>query len=154
MNKISFEEYLSENETLTYRNTGSSMMPLLKEGRDLFTVRRLEEDESPKVEDVVLFRRKGTDGEMKYVLHRMICDHGKTFDFLGDNCINPEKNVPREDVLGIMTEYVRKGKTYKVTDRAFLRYSFRIRVFRRPRIFYKKCRFKLAKIFRKLFPRK
>ena len=145
MDKISFEEYLSKNETLTYRNTGSSMMPLLKEGRDLFTVRRLEKDESPKVEDVVLFRRKGADGEMKYVLHRMISDHGKTFDFLGDNCVNAEKNVPREDVL---------GKTCKVSDRAFLRYSFRIRLFRRPRIFYKKCRFKLAKIFRKLFPRK
>ena len=154
MDKISFEEYLSKNETLTYRNTGSSMMPLLKEGRDLFTVRRLNEGESPKVEDVVLFRRKGSDGQMKYVLHRMIRDHGQNFDFLGDNCVNEERNVPREDVLGIMTEYVRKGKNFKVTDLAFRRYSFRIRFFRRPRIAYKKFRFKLAKFYRKVFPRK
>ena len=154
MDKISFEEYLSKNETLTYRNTGSSMMPLLKEGRDLFTVRRIHDGERPKVEDVVLFRRKGADGEMKYVLHRMIRDHGETFDFLGDNRVNEEKKVPREDILGIMTEYVRKGKTYKVTDRAFRRYSLRIRLFRRPRIFFKKCRFKLAKAYRKMFPKK
>ena len=36
----SIEDYLNERGTLTYSNVGTSMMPLLRQGRDLFTVRK------------------------------------------------------------------------------------------------------------------
>lgn len=35
---ISFEDYLSENDSLPDSNKGVSMLPLLREGKDLFTV--------------------------------------------------------------------------------------------------------------------
>ena len=38
LESISFEDYLSKYGSLTYRNRGVSMMPLLKQGRDLFTL--------------------------------------------------------------------------------------------------------------------
>ena len=35
-----YEECLEKYGTLTYRNVGVSMLPLLKQGRDIFTVRK------------------------------------------------------------------------------------------------------------------
>ena len=37
---ISYEQYLNEHGELTYKNKGSSMRPLLRAGRDLFTVKK------------------------------------------------------------------------------------------------------------------
>ena len=39
MTRLSYEEYLRKYHTLTYKNVGVSMLPLLKQGRDSFTVR-------------------------------------------------------------------------------------------------------------------
>ena len=35
---INYEEYIEKNGSLTYTNVGTSMMPLLRQGKDLFTV--------------------------------------------------------------------------------------------------------------------
>ena len=35
---VSYEEYLNKHGTLTNTNVGVSMLPLLRQGRDLFTV--------------------------------------------------------------------------------------------------------------------
>lgn len=51
-----YEEYLQKNGSLTYTNVGTSMMPLLKQHRDLFTVRK-KGKERCKAGDVVLYRR-------------------------------------------------------------------------------------------------
>ena len=40
MNNLSYEEYLEKYGTMTYSNVGISMMPLLRQGKDLFTVRK------------------------------------------------------------------------------------------------------------------
>ena len=49
-----YEEYLEKNGTLTYSNVGTSMMPLLRQGKDLFTVTR-KGPERCKAGDVVLY---------------------------------------------------------------------------------------------------
>ena len=38
MNKSSFEEQLEKNERLIYTNKGDSMMPLIKQNRDLVVI--------------------------------------------------------------------------------------------------------------------
>ena len=58
--KTAYEEYLRKYHTLTYKNVGVSMLPLLKQGRDPFTVREMKQGESCKLWDVVLYIR-GTD---------------------------------------------------------------------------------------------
>ena len=40
--KTAYEEYLRKYHTLTYKNVGVSMLPLLKQGRDSFTVREMK----------------------------------------------------------------------------------------------------------------
>ena len=48
MTRLSYEEYLRKYHTLTYKNVGVSMLPLLKQGRDSFTVREVKPGESCK----------------------------------------------------------------------------------------------------------
>ena len=106
MTRLSYEEYLRKFHTLTYKNVGVSMLPLLKQGRDSFTVREVKQGESCKLWDVVLYKR-GTD---QYVLHRIIKVYEDFYDILDDNCIGIERGIKKTDVLGVMTDFTHKGK--------------------------------------------
>ena len=55
MSKTTYEEYLKRYGSLTYKNTGTSMLPLLKQGRDAIVVWAVGEYETCKKWDVVLY---------------------------------------------------------------------------------------------------
>jgi len=114
----SYESYLAQYGSLTYRNKGVSMLPLLKEGRDLFTVEPRPEARCRKY-DVVLYRRPPD----QYVLHRIIRVRDRDYVILGDNCVNREYGVTDDDIVGVMTSFVRKGRTYSVEDWRYRLYS-------------------------------
>lgn len=138
MNKVSFEQYLADRGQLTYRNTGVSMEPLLRQGRDLFTVDRKTEARCGKY-DVILYRRDPD----QYVLHRVIDVGPQDYVTLGDNCAAPEYGIREEDVLGVMSSFVRKGKVYRVDD---FRYRLYVFLWCRPY----RLRLFLRKVIRKL----
>lgn len=143
--KTSYEEYLRKYHTLTYKNVGVSMLPLLKQGRDSFTVREVKQGESCKLWDVVLYKR-GTD---QYVLHRIIKVYEDSYDILGDNCIGIERGIKKTDVLGVMTDFTHKGKQCKTGD---IGYRLYVWLWCRPyklRIFLKKIRMRLQSVLRK-----
>ena len=119
---LSIAGYLERNGTLTYTNVGTSMMPLLKQGRDLFTVRAKAPGERFAVGDVVLYRRPPD----KNVLHRIVEVTENGYVMLGDNCVRREYGIAEDDVIGVMTGYVRRGKAHSVTEPAYLRYTSRI----------------------------
>lgn len=106
MSKTTYEEYLKRYGSLTYKNTGTSMLPLLKQGRDAFIVRAVGEYETCKKWDVVLYKRPPES----YVLHRVVRVLGNSYDILGDNCIGIERNIPKDAVIGVMTGFIRNGK--------------------------------------------
>ena len=137
--QLSIGGYLDQNGSLTYSNVGRSMMPLLKEGRDLFTVERMEGRR--KVGDVVLYRRPPD----KYVLHRVVEVKDGSYVILGDNCANREYGITDEDILGVMTGFVRKGKTYTVSCASYRLYTSYILRTEKIRTGLKKLRFKLAR---------
>ena len=116
-NAISFEEYLDKNGTLTYTNRGASMEPLLRAGRDLFTVTKKGAARC-RVGDVVLFRRGDS-----YVLHRIVAVRPDDYILLGDNCLNKETGITDRDIIGVMTGYVRKGKAHSTDDFGYMLYS-------------------------------
>lgn len=137
---MTYEEYLEQNGTLTYRNIGTSMLPLLKQGRDLFTVTRKTQERCKKF-DVVLYR-----SGRNYVLHRVVKVRKEDYVILGDNCLKKEYGIRDEDILGVMTEYVRKGKRQSCRSLTFRVYSMfwvssypiRLAAFRLKR-FVKRC---------------
>lgn len=118
MNKTTYEEYLEKNGTLIYRNVGVSMLPLIKQGRDLFIVKKKSANRCKKY-DVVLFKR----ADNKYVLHRIIKVNPNDYIIRGDNCVNKEYGVKDEDIIGVMTSFIRKGKEYSVDNRLYKLYS-------------------------------
>ena len=116
-NLTNIEDYLKKNGTLTYTFRGTSMYPLLKQGRDLFTVTSKTSERCNKY-DVVLYRGP----EHKYILHRVIKVCRNDYIIQGDNCITKEYGVRDEDIIGVMTSFQHKGKTFDVSDRKYLLY--------------------------------
>lgn len=111
MNNSSLEEVLERDGRLTYTNVGVSMMPLLKQGRDLFTIEKKTGERCRKY-DVALYRLKPN----VYVLHRIVEVREHDYVFLGDNCVNREYGITDDDILGVMTSFVRRGRTCRVED--------------------------------------
>ena len=124
MNKTNIPQYLAEHGELTYRIVGVSMNPLLRQDRDLITVLRSDlakKDENGRFHnhEVVLYQRH-SDGA--YVLHRIVEVREKDYVILGDNCEKREYGITDEDILGVMTSFVRDGKTVPVTDPLYKAY--------------------------------
>lgn len=116
-NNTSLETYLKENGTLLYAIRGVSMLPLLRQDRDLVMLERPRERCRPG--DVVLYRRASG----QYVLHRVIAVRPADYVILGDNCANREYGVTDDDILGVMTGFVRNGREHSVTERGYRLYT-------------------------------
>lgn len=114
--RSSFEELLQQNGFLTYKTRGISMNPMLKQNRDLVTVRpftgRLEKY------DIPLYRKTGGG----YLLHRIIKVRDNDYVIRGDNTYVKEY-VPDDRIVGVLTEFRRKDKTHSVIETGFKAYS-------------------------------
>lgn len=106
---MKFEAYLDTYGELTYRFQGVSMMPMLRQGRDTFTVAK-KTDTRCKKYDVALYRR----GE-QYVLHRVVKVTQDAYVFLGDNCLYKEYNIRDADILGLMVSFQRDSREFSAT---------------------------------------
>lgn len=144
MINTTYEEYLEKHGEMTYGNVGVSMMPLLKQGRDLFTVKKKGKKRCKKY-DVVLYRRPPNS----YVLHRIIEVRKNDYVILGDNCINKEYGITDDDILGVMTRYVHKGKEHTVNETGYRLYSHIWCDLSVIRIFFMRVKLKLKRLIKK-----
>jgi len=117
MIKTTYEEILDTKGSFTYTNVGVSMLPMIKQGRDLFTISK-KQGRCEKY-DVVLYKRPPAS----YVLHRVVEVREKDYVILGDNCYNKEYGIKDEDIIGVLTSFVRKGKEYSVDHRGYHIYA-------------------------------
>ncbi len=97
------EDVLREKGYIAFKNRGISMLPFLREGKDLIFIKN--QKENFKKNDIVLFRRK--DGQL--VLHRITGKKDGKYFIMGDNCISGE-TVDEEQILGVFEKAVRNGK--------------------------------------------
>ena len=137
-----FEELLERDGYLVYKTRGVSMQPMLRQNRDLVTIRvpasRL------KKYDVALYKRNDA-----YVLHRVIAVRDDHYLIRGDNTYALE-TVPDSAVIGVLTGFQRKGKQIEVSHRGYRCYT-RIWNFIYPvRVFCVRLRCMAVRIARKL----
>ena len=104
MNKSNFEEILARDGRLFYTNVGDSMMPLIKQGRDLLVIEKTTR--KPKKYDIPLYKRDNG----QYVLHRILKVRENDYVICGDNRWSKETGITDRHIIGVLTTLVRKGK--------------------------------------------
>ena len=113
MIKTTYEEELNRTGKFTYTCSGISMLPLLHQHKDLFTIEK-KHGRYDKY-DVVLYKRP----PKSFVLHRIVEVREKDYVILGDNCLNKEYGITDDEILGVMTSFVRNGKEYSVNHKGY-----------------------------------
>ena len=118
MAESSFEEILSRDGRLIYSNVGDSMLPLLRQGRDLLIV------EQPKGRlkkyDVPLYRRDNGQA----VLHRILKVRENDYVICGDNRFRREYGVTDAQILGVLESLVRGGREIPLRGWKYRLYEF------------------------------
>ena len=107
---MTFEDEINRKGNLVYTNIGDSMMPLLRQKRDLVILKKPEG--RLKKYDVPLYRRDNG----KYVLHRVLKVRKKDYVICGDNRYHKEYGITDRHIIGVLASVVRDGKTISVTD--------------------------------------
>lgn len=107
------KETLETGGTFSLTVTGTSMYPFILGNRDKVTLSAITQP--LRKYDVPLYRRD--DGT--FVLHRIIrVEKDGTYTCCGDHQWWQERGLRRDQMIGIATSYVRKGK--KLTNRNVL----------------------------------
>jgi hypothetical protein len=134
--KLKIEDVLRLKGKYIGPTVGVSMLPLLKNRRDTVVVQAKTERLKPL--DVALYKRGDA-----YVLHRVIAVKEGGYIIRGDNCYSDE-NIPEDWVIGVLTEFFRKGKHVLCTDEKYLKYAQnRVKTYKTRRFFVMiKCKAK------------
>lgn len=101
----SFEEVLNKQQAIIYTNIGYSMMPLLRQKRDVIEIRKKGPGRCKKY-DVVLYRRRS-----RYILHRILKVLPEGYIIAGDHNAFIETDVTDDMILGVMNRVIRNGKS-------------------------------------------
>lgn len=116
MNKSTFEEQIQKNGKLIYTNVGDSMMPLIRQDKDLLIIEKV--NGRLKKYDVPLYKRDSG----QYVLHRILKVRENDYVICGDNRWRREYGISDRHIIGVLTGIVRDGKTILVTDKKYQLY--------------------------------
>lgn len=116
MNKSTFEEEIQRTGKLVYTNVGDSMMPMIRQNRDLLIIEKV--NGRLKKYDVPLYKRDSG----QYVLHRILKVRQNDYVLCGDNRCHKETGITDRHVIGVLIGIVCDGKTISVRDRKYRLY--------------------------------
>lgn len=109
------QEKLAQGQSVRFMPNGISMLPMLREGRDSVVLspvfRRLRKYDLP------LYRRD--DG--RFVLHRVV-EVGTDYVCVGDNQFLPERGIRQDQIIALVTAFVRDGREISVRSFAYQMY--------------------------------
>ena len=117
MDKSTFEEELERTGRLVYTNLGNSMMPLIRQQKDLIIIKQVKEP--LKRYDVPLYKRDS--GE--YVLHRILKVNKQGYVLCGDNRWNREYGITDKHIIGVLDGIVRDGEEIAVSNWKYRLYA-------------------------------
>lgn len=113
-----YEEELERRGSFIFKNVGTSMMPLLRQHKDLFLIESKNSRDIRKY-DVVLYKR--ANGQ--YVLHRILKLQEKDYVLCGDHQYRREQGITYNQILGVMTAVIRDDKTIAVSSWQYKLYT-------------------------------
>ena len=116
MTKSTFEEQLEKNGKLIYTNVGDSMMPLIRQGRDLLIIEPVRG--RLKKYDVPLYKRDSG----QYVLHRILKVRRNDYVICGDNRWAKESGITDRHIIGVLTAVICNGREVSVNSRKYKLY--------------------------------
>lgn len=96
---------------------GTSMLPLLRQGRDWVTVIRPKKD--LKARDIILYKRKNG----AYVLHRILDLSPDGYVLCGDNQDYMENGVQQDQIIGVVNGFGINGRRYSTDSRSMRVYE-------------------------------
>lgn len=114
----SLESALEEIGYILIDFKGTSMLPMLKTGRDRVEI--YSTNERLKRGDIALYKR--ADGT--YVLHRVMRVENDSYVFCGDNHYFLEYGVKDCQILGVMRGYY-KGEKHILLDKSFCYFIYK-----------------------------
>lgn len=114
-----FEEVIAQEGKLIYTNVGDSMLPLIRQDKDLLIIEKTSG--RLKKYDVPLYRRDSG----QYVLHRILKVRQHDYILCGDNRYHRESGITDRHIIGVLTAVVRDGKEISVKD---WRYRIYVRI--------------------------
>ena len=103
MSKTTFEDILNRDGRLIYSSVGDSMLPMIRQGRDLLVIE--EPKGRLKKYDIPLYKRDNG----RYVLHRILKVRAKDYVICGDNRWNPEYGITDRHIIGVLTAVITDG---------------------------------------------
>lgn len=104
-----FEEIIQRQGKLVYTNTGVSMMPLLRQHRDLLIIAPPPAGRL-RMWDVPLYKRDNG----QYVMHRVLWVRRNDYIMCGDNQWYPEQGITDRHIIGVLEAVNRDGKLLPV----------------------------------------
>ncbi len=95
---------LQQGRPVRFKLNGTSMFPLLRNGKDYVTVSPLKSELQISKYDIVLFEYKG-----RHILHRIIDmpDSNGEYRLRGDGSYYAEEGCHYSDILGVVTLFYR-----------------------------------------------
>ena len=127
-------EVLKSGGEVRFTSNGWSMAPLLSNAGQQVVLKA--PGGKVKKGDIAFYRRKGG----QFVLHRVVRVKGNTFTMCGDNQVDFEPGITREQILAVMTGYIRDGKLYPLSGIRYFVYKMSLPVRRAKRRLVTKVR--------------
>ena len=103
--KSDFRSELQKHGSIIYTNVGDSMMPLIKQGRDVLIISKKPNSRLKKY-DIPLYQRDSG----QYVLHRILKVRKNDYVICGDNRSHTETGISDRHIIGVLTGIIRNGK--------------------------------------------
>lgn len=100
-------EVLENNSTVTITASGTSMEPLIHDGKDNVVLKKPGGDF--RIGDIVLYKRNNG----KLVLHRIIGKDENGFILRGDNQLLKEYGISESQIIAVLDSIEKNGRVYK-----------------------------------------
>ena len=114
-------EVIDKGGTFTMMPRGTSMLPLIRQGKDSVILSPLKEETLPG--DVVLYKRDNG----QFVLHRVMMAKNGVYTMCGDNQVVFEKGIENRHLIAIASGIIRDGKEITFSENEkYLSYTKKI----------------------------